>query len=498
MTAEDFVRWRKKLGLTQAEAGSKLGVTRRSIQLYEAGTQPIPLAIALACSTIEATKISLSDRRFIDKQELLALVHRGTKVWNSWREEVPNVDPNLLAANLIGLNLREANLRNADLSQANLSEANLSEADLSEADLSAANLNGTNLTRANLSKVDLSEAKLSGALLHSASLIGANLTSVDLSDADLHDADLRQASLIDCRLDGANLTGTKLWETQRGGWSIKGVICQRAFWDRDGKEPTEYEDGVFERIYGEKPRIVLHYAGGMSSVDLTMLPLIVERLQADHPNSAFHIRSVQDEGSGATVTITVDDLAGQSNEAFMQHVEAMRADLATLQQRLQQEERLRLDAEARYRIVIDDVLPMLLNKALQETEIKVGQLTGLHSLERTSVDRDTYNIHGQAGVAGANAHAHDMTFQQVWRPSGIDLPTLAVELEKLHAAMKQETQGTREQDKAIVAVADAEEAAAKGDGQTTLRHLKTAGKWTLGIAEKIGVAIATEAIKKAM
>jgi hypothetical protein len=64
--------------------------------------------------------------------------------------------------------------------------------------------------------------------------------------------------------------------------------------------------------------------------------------------------------------------------------------------------------------------------------------------------------------------------------------------------MKQETEGTREQDKAIAAVAEAEEAAIKGDAPTLLRHLKAVGKWTLGIAEKIGVSVATEAIKRAM
>jgi hypothetical protein len=51
-----------------------------------------------------------------------------------------------------------------------------------------------------------------------------------------------------------------------------------------------------------------------------------------------------------------------------------------------------------------------------------------------------------------NAHAYDMTFQQVWNQSSIDLPRLAEELAKLHAAMKRESEGTREQDKAIVAV----------------------------------------------
>ena len=80
----------------------------------------------------------------------------------------------------------------------------------------------------------------------------------------------------------------------------------------------------------------------------------------------------------------------------------------------------------------------------------------------------------------------------------IDLPKLAEELGRLRGAMKGEATGTREQDKAIGAVADAEEAAAKGDGPATLRYLKSAGGWALGLAEKLGVEVAKEALKKAI
>ena len=44
----------------------------------------------------------------------------------------------------------------------------------------------------------------------------------------------------------------------------------------------------------------------------------------------------------------------------------------------------------------------------------------------------------------------------------------------------------------------ADAAAAKGDGSAMLRHLKAAGTWALGIAEKIGVNVAAEAIKQAL
>lgn len=55
-----------------------------------------------------------------------------------------------------------------------------------------------------------------------------------------------------------------------------------------------------------------------------------------------------------------------------------------------------------------------------------------------------------------------------------------------------------DQDVAISTVVATEKAVIKGDGSTTLQHLKTAGKWTLGIAEKIGVSVAAEVIKRAM
>ena len=109
---------------------------------------------------------------------------------------------------------------------------------------------------------------------------------------------------------------------------------------------------------------------------------------------------------------------------------------------------------------------------------------------------DTNINTGQAAAVGRKAHVHDSTFQQI--QAGIDLPKLAEELGRLRAAMKGETTGTPEHDEAIGAVAGAEKAAAKGDGQAVLQYLKSAGEWTLGIAEKIGVGVAIEALKRAM
>jgi hypothetical protein len=65
-------------------------------------------------------------------QEHLDILKQGVQIWNQWREEHPDIEPDL----------SKAALRGADLSEADLIGATLSKADLSGADLSKANLLG--------------------------------------------------------------------------------------------------------------------------------------------------------------------------------------------------------------------------------------------------------------------------------------------------------------------------------------------------------------------
>jgi hypothetical protein len=49
MKASDFREWRQRVGLTQADAGSKLGVTRGTIQNWESEASPIPHVVESGC-----------------------------------------------------------------------------------------------------------------------------------------------------------------------------------------------------------------------------------------------------------------------------------------------------------------------------------------------------------------------------------------------------------------------------------------------------------------
>ena len=103
---------------------------------------------------------------------------------------------------------------------------------------------------------------------------------------------------------------------------------------------------------------------------------------------------------------------------------------------------------------------------------------------------------GQVGAQGPNSHANDIAFNQIWQQNQgtLDLPSLTSELVKLRESMQQEA-STAEHYSELGAIANAEIESEKGDGPKALEALSKAGKWSLGIAEKIGVGVASAAIK---
>lgn len=121
-------------------------------------------------------------------KEHLKLLKQGTEVWNQWREEHPDIRPDLGGANLAQANLEGANLFGANLFGASLIEANLIGANLIRANLTGPSLDGANLARANLTRANLIEANLIGANLDRTNLTGAILLRTTLDQASLREA----------------------------------------------------------------------------------------------------------------------------------------------------------------------------------------------------------------------------------------------------------------------------------------------------------------------
>lgn len=320
--------------------------------------------------------------------EHLANIMEGLDAWNDWRNQNPHIEVDLNGvdlseaelneASLFGVGLREADLSGAslcvaDLSEASLIDANLSDANLSGANLIKADLSGAKLIGAKLRAADLSEANLSKANLREAKLILANLIEANLTEAGLRDADLgganlsrvdlsgadlNSATLQHAMLDGAKATGIKLWETQRAGWSIKGIICERAYWDKEGKEPTEYAPGEFERLYSDQACIELFYPGGTTSFELNTLPALLHHLASLHPETNIRLKSIEETGGGAKIRISVGDADKEKADSInADAVQVVQAQLALRDDELNRE---RIEKKYLEKLLFGGLIPAML------------------------------------------------------------------------------------------------------------------------------------------
>lgn len=123
------------------------------------------------------------------------------------------------------------------------------------------------------------------------------------------------------------------------------------------------------------------------------------------------------------------------------------------------------------------------------TEVNVSQHQGDHNVANNS----------QVGAMGRNARVENNKFQQVSVPQsvGVDLTMLEQELATLRLRMRQAAVEP-EHDEAVAAIGRAEKAAKLGDETSVLQALKSAGQWALDIATKIGVEVASTALRTAL
>ena len=123
-------------------------------------------------------------------QEHVKTIKKGVEHWNKWREENPEVVPDLAWDNLVGVHLSCANLEGANMKLAFCRGGNLEGVNFKNA-----TLYGTNLEESNSKGADMEGASLEGAHLRKADLTGANLRNTNMKLANLQLAILSQADL---------------------------------------------------------------------------------------------------------------------------------------------------------------------------------------------------------------------------------------------------------------------------------------------------------------
>ncbi len=176
-------------------------------------------------------------------QEHIDILKQGVEIWNQWRVEHHDIQPDLSIAILRKADLRKADLRGANLSTANLSGANLKGANLSRAILYQTKLSKADLREAFLSTTILRRADLRKADLRGADLRGADLNGADLSAADLSAANLNGAILVDTNLSGATLIGCSIYGISAWNVGLEGAK-QENLVITDYDEPTITVDNL--------------------------------------------------------------------------------------------------------------------------------------------------------------------------------------------------------------------------------------------------------------
>ena len=161
-------------------------------------------------------------------QEHLDILNQGVDVWNRWREEHPDIRPDLSKVHLpwedlTGVDFSETDLTHAYLYEtkflkANLSGANLSHSHLYKANFVDAELQDAVLSEAELVKADFIQADLNGAILKNAHLNWADFSFANLMDVDMSGANLNWANLSEARLNSANLTGCSIYAIS--AWNV--------------------------------------------------------------------------------------------------------------------------------------------------------------------------------------------------------------------------------------------------------------------------------------
>ena len=147
----------------------------------------------------------------IANQEHLNLLKQGAEVWNQWRQEHSNIQPDLMGADLHGVSFYGADLHDTKFCGADLSYAYLGGARLNEADLRGAILKETNCSAATLWQADLRTALIEGVNLYRANLSGADLSQArfvraDLTETILWNAKLWNAIFFDTSFKRTNLS----------------------------------------------------------------------------------------------------------------------------------------------------------------------------------------------------------------------------------------------------------------------------------------------------
>ena len=181
---------------------------------------------------------------------------RGVEVWNQWRQDNPEITPDLRGADFTDELFANTALKNAggeiDLSHANFSLADCEGADFSGARCGDAKFSGADCTGANFNGAICVEADFRFARCEDVDFSGANCRVADFSEADCTgaifcEADCTGANFCEAYCGGANFSGAHCGDAKFSGADCTGVNFSEADCTGANFSGTKLEIANFEQ-----------------------------------------------------------------------------------------------------------------------------------------------------------------------------------------------------------------------------------------------------------
>jgi hypothetical protein len=133
-------------------------------------------------------------------------------------------------------------------------------------------------------------------------------------------------------------------------------------------------------------------------------------------------------------------------------------------------------------------------------DIKRRVATVINNIQGDQImaEGDVYRVRdSKVGVVGPHASVGEINFNKSWQGADLNIDSLTEQLSSLLQALKEQAESPEELEQ-VVSVSRAKAAAESGDGPKALQYLAATGRWVLSVAEKIGVGVATAALRTAL
>jgi len=197
----------------------------------------------------------------MNSQDYFGILKDGVDIWNNWRLENPQINPNLSNIDFSGLicGLDGANFKNTILIGCNFTGQSLEGTEFENAQLIGSSFKGANLLNTNFNSAKIEHGNFQGSYINQAKFKEANLLSVDFTNATIKNAYFANSfclktKFINATLDSiifnyASFVGAVFVNANIVNCSIFGISA----WEIEMDEATVQKNLLIQK----KPRITV-------------------------------------------------------------------------------------------------------------------------------------------------------------------------------------------------------------------------------------------------